>query len=150
MNVTCASPAPSRLGSSAMGKKRKGSNRIRDQASGHTNRSPLPQPSDAAHPVTRPHPRSTQDHPSTHNSPSPSTSTSILPPDPNLLIIPNPISPTNLSNHQGDYISAATSSVSPGTVNVVGRGQTINTVTRIYINPSHTAGKLPNWCLRCP
>jgi hypothetical protein len=125
-----------------MGKKRKDSNRIRDQASGHTNRSQLPQTAEAVHPDTRPHPRSTQDLPSTLNSPL--TSTSILPPDPNLLIIRNPLPPTNLPSHRGDYVTEAISSVSPGTVNVVGHDQinNVTNVTHIHMNPG--AGELPH------
>jgi hypothetical protein len=88
--------------------------------------------SSASRPYLRP---STQNlDPSTPNLPTTPNlpATSILPTDPNLLTILNPLPP---AGQRDEFIVEATSSVSPGTVNVVGHDQ-FNVTTHIHINPT--------------
>jgi hypothetical protein len=82
-----------------------------------------------SHTAARPYESSTQQN----LSPAPSSSN--LP-----LTIPNPLPPTDLLSCRDEYIEEAMSSVSPGTVNVVGRDQINNVTNYINIRPGLRTG----------
>jgi hypothetical protein len=73
-------------------------------------------------------------------------SVSTRPSFPNTLTIPNPLNlPHQYSTIVRKHITEATSSVSPGTVNVIGHDQ-INVTNNIHMNPNLNAGKPQDWC----
>jgi hypothetical protein len=55
----------------------------------------------------------------------------------------------NFLSHRDEHIAEATSSVSPGTVNVVYRDQVNNITNYIHMNPDPIAGKSPSQRCRC-